>query len=191
VAGRSLTAGELRALFLCCAEDPTPAGVRDAALLGVSYGAGLRISEVVGPDLSDYELESGAIRVHESKGRKSRTAYARGVAREAVDACVEIRGPEAGPRFGPITQRGQLCVRAMSDRALFKTFQKQREQARIRPFSPHDLLRTFAGDLLDSGADLSTVQDLMGHADPRTTKGYDRRGERRKRDAAFTKSGPC
>lgn len=62
--------------------------------------------------------------------------------------------------------------------------QKRREQTRIRSFSLHDLRRTFAGDLLDAGADLSTVQDLMGHADPRTTKGYDRRGERRKRDAA-------
>ena len=56
-------------------------------------------------------------------------------------------------------------------------------EARLKPLTWHDFRRTFAGNLLDSGADLATVQRLMGHSDPSTTSGYDRRGEETRRKA--------
>ena len=71
----------------------------------------------------------------------------------------------------------------MTPQAVYFILSQRAEQAGVKAFSPHDLRRTFAGDLLDAGADLSTVQKLMGHASSNTTAGYDRRDAKSKRVA--------
>src|SRR2546422_11488173 len=82
--GRALTRRELRALFRVCQQDPRPSGGRDAALLALLYGAGLRRSEVVALDLADYEPETGAVMLRAAKGRKDRLAYAADGSRAAL-----------------------------------------------------------------------------------------------------------
>ena len=94
-----------------------------------------------------------------------------------------VRGAAPGGLFVPINKGGKLAGHRMTSRAVYTVLEKRRKEAGVVKLSPHDFRRTFVGDLLDAGVDLSTVQRLAGHADPSTTARYDRRGEAAKRKA--------
>lgn len=182
--GRALEAGELRSLFGACTASGKPSGARDAALLSVLYGAGLRRAEAAALKLADYDPAGGALTVRCGKGRKDRLAYVPAGGRAALSALLELRGLDPGPLFFPITKGGRLEPRRMTDQAVADACQRQASAARLRSFSPHDLRRSFVSHLLDAGADLATVRRLAGHAQVTTTTRYDRRGEDTKRQAA-------
>ena len=181
--GRALSAGEIRALFTVCTADRSPAGARDAAMLALLYGAGMRRQEVVRLDVADFGVETGAVTIRAGKGRKDRIAYASNGSLAALQAWVQARGLEPGPLFIPVMKGGRLVLRHLVAHAVYKMVLKRAEQAGVKAFSPHDLRRTFVSDLLDAGADISTVQQLAGHAAIATTARYDRRGEHAKRRA--------
>lgn len=182
--GRALSAGEVQGLMSVCCQDQTTKGCRDAALIGVLHGAGLRRAEVVALELADWNPEEGCLTVRSGKGDKDRTTYMDEGAIAALNDWLELRGNQPGALFHPTVKGGRINPRQMSDQAVLDILRQRGEQAQVSTFSPHDFRRTFISNLLDAGADISTVQKLAGHASPVTTARYDRRGEAVKRKAA-------
>ncbi len=179
--GRALTMGEVTALFH--ALDATSAGARDAAMMALLYGAGLRRSEIVALNREDYDPETGALTIRSGKGNKDRLVYATNGAQDAMNGWLQHRGDHSGPLFWPVNKGGSVEQRRMSDQAVLLVLRKRAKQASVPRFSPHDLRRTFISHLLERGADLSVVQRLAGHSQVTTTARYDRRGEEAKRKA--------
>jgi len=183
-AGRSISSGELHALMDVCMADQSPAGPRDAAMIAILYSCGLRRAELVGLDLGDYDQESGALAVR-GKRNKERIAYAVNGTIDALADWLAIRGDAPGALFWAIRKGGHLQRgQRLTSQGAYHVLGKRAEQAGVKELSPHDLRRTFVGDLLDAGADISTVQRLAGHANVQTTARYDRRPEAAKRRAA-------
>ncbi|HEX2913587.1 MAG TPA: tyrosine-type recombinase/integrase [Chloroflexia bacterium] len=181
--GRALKAAEIGALLQTCAADPTPAGARDAAIIAIMYSAGLRRAELAGLTLANISLESGEVRVIAGKGHKDRLVYLVGGALVALRDWLKVRGTAPGPLFYRLDKTGQCHPKGVSDEAIMRALVKRAKQAGLENCSPHDMRRTFISDLLDSGADISTVQRLAGHSDISTTARYDRRGEETKKKA--------
>lgn len=184
-AGRSVQANEFAAMLAACKEDPKPAGVRDAAIFAVLHSTGLRRAELASARRADYDAGVGSLRVV-GKGKKQRTVYIHEDATPYVTAWLRVSEQIRGPLFCPITKHATLADRPMTPRAIAYVVNKRRLQAGLAPLSPHDFRRTFAGDLLDSGADLVQVKGLLGHASADVTARYDRRPER-KRQAAVNR----
>ena len=182
-AGRALDGGELRALFDTCA-DGTASGARDAAALALMFGCGLRRDEAAGATVTDYNTDSGELRIL-GKGNRERTAYATGGGKRALDAWLAIRGQGGGPILAPVNKGGTVDVGVgLSGQALRKRIVRRAAQAGIPATSPHDLRRSFVTAALEAGADVAMVQKLVGHASPQTTVRYDRRPEAAKAAAA-------
>ncbi len=174
-AGRSATGGELAALLATCARDPSPAGIRDGALLALLYGAGLRRAELAALGRGDWVPDGWLLRVL-GKGDKEREVPLPPGAVAALEDWLAVRGDWDGALFPPLNKGGRVARRRMSEQAVYAALAKRAAAAGVDDLSPHDLRRTYVGDLLDRGADIATVQRLAGHADVSTTARYDRRG---------------
>jgi integrase/recombinase XerD len=150
----------------------TVQGLRDRAVLETLYGAGLRVSELVGLDVDDVDLEEGGVRVL-GKGSKERDVPLGRYARDAIAAYLTRVRPEVATarsrsalflnlRGGRLTRQG--CTGILERHAA-----AARIQARV---SPHTLRHSFATHLLEGGADVRVVQELLGHASVATTQVY-------------------
>jgi site-specific recombinase XerD len=147
------------------------------------YTAGLRRAEVVALDLADCRAESKQLVVR-GKGRKERKAHLIEGASAALLDWLEARGPSTGPLFWPVNKGDNLVKRQLTTQAVYNLLRKRAREAGITKASPHDLRRTFVGDLLDKGVDISTVARMAGHANVQTTARYDRRPQEAQRKAA-------
>ena len=163
--------GEVRRLLE--APDPaTPAGLRDRAILELLYGSGLRISELTGLDVDDLELDAGSVRVL-GKGSKEREVPLGSFAREAVGAYL-TRGR---PALASAGSRGALFLNARGGRLSRQSCARSlghyvRLAGIERRVTLHSLRHSFATHLLEGGADVRVVQELLGHASVATTQIY-------------------
>lgn len=180
-AGRHVDEAELVALFSACPLN-SPSGARDAALLAVLRVGGLRRAEAAWLDYCDLDRASWTARVR-GKGNKQRRAYL-GQARRELGAWLAVRGDAEGPLFCAVTVQGRPTNARMAESSVAYVVSRIAQRAGVSNISPHDLRRTFVGDLLDAGADIAVVQRLAGHAQVTTTQRYDRRGERAAAKAA-------
>lgn len=180
-AGRAISDGEITALLRVCRTDPSPAGPRDAAILGLGLFAGLRREEIAGLALDDYDAGSASMRVM-GKGRKLRTVPLTAGLTAALDEWVQLRGAEPGPLFLAVNKGGRIRPGRISGAAVYGVLAKRADQAGVRAARPHDLRRTAITNLLDV-TDLATTADIAGHSDANMTRRYDRRGERSRRAA--------
>ncbi len=151
------------------APDESPTGLRDRALLELLYSSGLRVSELCGLDLTDVDLTEGLVRVM-GKGRKERVVPIGGPARQALRRWLEVRPVTAADRAALfIGVRGKRLsprsVRFRLDAAVLRA-------ALGRHANPHLLRHCFATHLLQGGADLRSIQELLGHSSLSTTQRY-------------------
>jgi integrase/recombinase XerD len=166
-----LTAEEVQRLLDAVTLDE-PLAFRDRAMLELAYGAGLRVSEWISLGVRDVLLEDALVRVF-GKGSKERLVP---IGRRAIGA-VAIYVRELRPRLERGTGKGVLFLNArgtpLTRMGAWKMVRKYVEKARIeKHVSPHTLRHSFATHLLEGGADLRAVQEMLGHADIATTQIY-------------------
>lgn len=184
-AARALSVEEIASLFASCERDTSLCGLRDACLLALLYGGGLRRDEACHIPLSAYCRRSHTLAVV-GKGQKPRTVYfSDGGARRAINAWIRARGTQAGALLCPVDRYGHVQQKQLSSSGLYRALERRSLKAGLKHFTPHDLRRSFGTHLLDEGADLKMVQDLLGHVEITSTQRYIIRGEREKRRAAL------
>ena len=150
----------------------TPAGLRDRAILELLYGAGLRISELTGLDVDDVDLEEGSVRVL-GKGGKEREVPLGSMGREAVAAYLDHAHARVRVRGQPRRPVPQSAGRPPVAAELRAHGARRVAAAGIdRHVSLHTLRHSFATHLLEGGADVRVVQELLGHASVATTQIY-------------------
>jgi integrase/recombinase XerC len=162
----------------------TAMGVRDQALLETLYSAGLRVSELTGLNVADVDLDEGLATVR-GKGRRERLALLGGPAVERLRSWLERRSGLLGPRADrqPALFLNRHGTR-LTARSVGRLLEKYLAQAGLDPrTSPHTLRHSFATHLLDAGADIRSVQELLGHRSLGTTQIYTHVSTQRLRDS--------
>ena len=184
-----LTTDQVGALLIAPPAN-SDAGLRDRAILETMYSAGLRVSEVVGIDLKDWDRSAGILRVL-GKGRKERISPVGSYASKALDRWVEVREPDAKAAE---KQRSAMFLNRFGRRLTTRSIGRMLETHILtagltQQTTPHTLRHSFATHLLDGGADLRSVQELLGHKSLTTTQIYTHVSTRRLRET-YEKAHP-
>ncbi len=181
---RTLSAAEAQRL-VDAAVGTTPRALRDHALVELLYGAGLRVSEAVGLEKTGVDLDQRLVRCF-GKGGKERIVPLGRPAAESIRRYLARGRPHLDRRH-----RQELFLNAqgggLTRAGAFVILRRLAERAGLEPerIHPHLLRHSFATHLLEGGADLRSVQEMLGHADLSTTELYTHVSDKRRRDAYF------
>ncbi|MCA9015241.1 MAG: tyrosine-type recombinase/integrase, partial [Planctomycetaceae bacterium] len=164
-------------------------GLRDRAILETLYSAGLRVSELVALNLSDWDQDANIIRVL-GKGRKERIAPIGSYAAKALKYWLAEREARSKPHPDADAIFLNRLKTRLTSRSVGRMLEKYLLQTGLdKKTSPHTLRHSFATHLLDGGADLRSVQELLGHKSLTTTQIYTHVSTRRLRET-YEKSHP-
>lgn len=160
------------ARLLDAPDDKEPSGARDRAMLETLYSAGIRVSELVGLDVDDIDFISGIIKVF-GKGSKERVVPIGDPALKALRNYLDKRGSWVQPSGDKKAVFLNRSGTRLTDRSVRRILDKYIRQCAIQEkVSPHSLRHSFATHMLDRGADLRSVQELLGHMNLSTTQIY-------------------
>ncbi len=153
-------------------------GVRDAAIIAIELGCGLRRTEIAELEISNIDLDNHLLRVC-GKGNKERIVGLNGTVQDYLDHWLKLRGVSGSAYcFTPIGKRSIILTsRHLNDETIYLIVQSRSLKAIGRAVSTHDLRRDFASYMLDKHVDLNTLRLLLGYSDIRTTQIYARRDE--------------
>jgi len=169
--------------------DSSLAGQRDRAILEVLYGSGVRVSELTGLTVSQVDTAQGMMRVT-GKGRKERIVPLTPSACRALSAYLERRSRQPDSPTLPAAIFLNRFNQPLGARGVARILDKYlRLSAMVRHVSPHSFRHAFATHLLNGGADLRAVQEMLGHSSLSTTRIYTRLS-REKLKAAYLRSHP-
>ncbi len=162
-------------------------GRRDRAILETLYGTGVRISELVALDVDDVDIDERVVLVRLGKGSKSRRVPMGRAAARAVGDYLAVARPELAKKAKQAVSRGALFLNArggrLSRQGCWKVLKGYARMAGLEEeVSPHTLRHSFATHMLDGGADIRVVQELLGHASLATTQVYTMVSDRRLRE---------
>ncbi len=170
---KAISVEEVELLLAAAGADDTPLALRDRALLELLYGTGARISEAVGLAVDDLDRGTGLVRL-DGKGGKQRMVPVGSYAQRAVEAYL-VRGRPALSAAGRGTAALLLNARGgrLSRQSAWTVLRTAADRAGLNvEISPHTLRHSYATHLLDGGADVRVVQELLGHASVTTTQVY-------------------
>ena len=173
---KALSLGDVEAILEAAGAAGTALAQRDRALLEVLYGTGARISEAVGLDVDDIDLEEGTVLLR-GKGSKERIVPVGSYARDAVSSYVTGARTDLVAAGAGSNARGALFLNArggrLSRQSAWTVIVRAADRAGVTAeVSPHTLRHSFATHLLEGGADVRVVQELLGHASVTTTQIY-------------------
>nr|WP_269807372.1 tyrosine-type recombinase/integrase [Pseudomonas sp. NMI795_08] len=185
--GRNLRRSLIRELMEVCAADPRPQGVRDAAILALLYGTGMRKSESVDIDLAQVDFQERCVQVL-GKGNRQLLKYAPAWAFDKLSAWLELRRQQlpAGERddsflFNRIRRGNHITRARITKHAIYYIARQRGAQVGVK-IMPHDFRRAFITRVIEEH-DLSIAQKLAHHANIQTTAIYDRRDDNERRRA--------